>query len=169
MPIRPIKTRKLADPNEVYARIQANTARMGQCLVWRGAIKDNGYGVIRVAVIEPDGRRRRVTIAVHRVAHYLHTGRWPEITRHTCDHRPCCDFNHLEDGTQADNLADMARRNRSTRGERSATAKLTQARADAIYADPAPRKDIATRYGVSRQTVDRIKNRAARGGWHKES
>ncbi len=46
-------------------------------------------------------------------------------TRHTCDNPSCINPNHLVSGTAAQNAEDKILRGRSTRGEKSASAKLT--------------------------------------------
>lgn len=51
------------------------------------------------------------TLSAHRVAFYLHHGRWPEQgkqVRHLCGTNLCCNPLHLAEGTQADNERDKA-------------------------------------------------------------
>lgn len=73
------------------------------CHVWTGA-KEDEYGSIRV-----DGRSQRA----HRVAFLLKWGRWPEpFACHHCDNPPCVRWDHLFEGTAADNARDMAAKGR---------------------------------------------------------
>lgn len=64
----------------------------------------------------------------HRVAYSAWVGPIPEghVVRHKCDNPPCINPEHLETGTQADNVADMIERGRLAVGERRTTAKLTE-------------------------------------------
>lgn len=57
------------------------------CWPWLGAINNNGYGQ-------------------HRRAYELVKGPIPEglVVMHLCNNRACCNPNHLEVGTQSDNL-----------------------------------------------------------------
>lgn len=48
------------------------------------------------------------------------------IVRHRCDNPPCINPDHLELGTNADNMRDMSTRGRSLRGEKNPKAKLTE-------------------------------------------
>jgi hypothetical protein len=52
----------------------------------------------------------------HRVAWTLANGPIPAGMHvlHTCDNPPCCNPGHLWLGTQADNMADMARKGRTS-------------------------------------------------------
>ena len=64
--------------------------------------------------------RPRVCIAtkhyyVYRVVYQLYTGyklKEREVVRHTCDNSWCCNPHHMMIGTQADNVADMMKRER---------------------------------------------------------
>lgn len=51
----------------------------------------------------------------HVIARWLATGEWPAglVTRHECDHPPCCNPDHLVLGTEKDNTQDMIRRGRN--------------------------------------------------------
>src|SRR5437868_10934090 len=67
----------------------------------------------------------------HRVAYELQYGPIPDglSVLHHCDVPLCCNPAHLFLGTQADNMADMARKGRSSdqRGEANTNRKLTAA------------------------------------------
>lgn len=87
------------------------------CTLWTGWKKDTGYGGF--GVMTPDGPQ---TWRAHRIA-WLVAGR--EITEdkpfilHNCpsgDNPACCNVEHLWEGTQEDNLIDMSRKKRGSKG-----------------------------------------------------
>ena len=69
----------------------------------------SGYGLYRV-----NGTRKMA----HRYAWELVNGPIPAgmCVLHSCDNPPCCNPDHLFLGTHAENMADMVRKGRSTRG-----------------------------------------------------
>lgn len=76
-----------------------------ECWQWNGATLTDGYG----SFLTPFG------CSAHRYSWALHNGRFPPpgmVVRHACDNRPCTNPNHLEIGTQLDNVADMIARGR---------------------------------------------------------
>ncbi len=75
------------------------------CWIWVGASVEAGYGVIRI-----DGKNRRA----HRISYECYVGEIPEglIIRHKCDVVSCINPDHLELGTQTDNVADRDKRGR---------------------------------------------------------
>ena len=87
------------------------------CWEWQGTIQSLGYGHFFAQNI-----RHRA----HRVAFFFAHGYWPKVCRHTCDNPPCVNPAHLVNGTQLDNIADRARRNRAARGERNGASPLTE-------------------------------------------
>lgn len=94
----------------------------------------------------------------HRVSHVLATGEIPQglLIRHRCDNRICVNPDHLEIGTIADNSRDMAERGGSTRGERSASARLTERDVIEIrrrYAAGETQRSLAEEFGVDQSTV----------------
>ena len=131
------------------------------CLLWRGRTNAKGYGVLKV------GRSERLA---HRVAWELVNGAIPQALNvcHRCDVRQCIDAAHLFAGTQAENMADMAAKNRSgnrsrTRrniGERNPMSKLNResvAAIRAIYATGGTTQQaLATRFGVGRRAIGRV-------------
>ena len=94
------------------------------CWIWQGFTGPSGYGVTSLY-----GKQERA----HRAAWLLFRGDIPEgsgyhgtCVRHKCDVRLCCNPDHLELGSQQDNMDDMFSRGRrpSPSGERNPAAKL---------------------------------------------
>ncbi len=73
------------------------------CWEWQAAKCPEGYGRFRF-----NGK----TEQAHRVAYFLHWGRWPAVVRHTCDNPGCVNPLHLSGGTHADNVQDRVDRGR---------------------------------------------------------
>jgi hypothetical protein len=87
-----------------------------ECWLWLAARLPGGYGVIG-----RDGRGTGYEYA-HRFSWMLANGRpVPEgmCVRHACDNRACVNPAHLLIGTTADNVRDMAERNRCARAKLS--------------------------------------------------
>lgn len=86
-----------------------NHVRIGgvnDCWPWLGHLKNDGYG--RCVF---DGKN----MAASRVAYIIVKN--PNLSddllvRHKCDYRPCCNPNHLEEGTFKDNYEDCLFRGR---------------------------------------------------------
>lgn len=70
-----------------------------------------GYGLgYATAWVNKDGQRLSTTL--HRKIFYESTGEWPEVVRHKCDNPRCINPQHLEAGTQLDNVHDCISRGR---------------------------------------------------------
>lgn len=100
----------------------------------------------------------------HVVAYALRHGHVPDgaYVLHSCDNPGCCNPAHLRLGTQADNTADMADRQR-LRGRTGPTdpskcaKKLNAALAQQIRDSTLGRKALALEYGVTAHTISNIK------------
>lgn len=125
---------------------------MGDCIAWQGAIRNSkGYGQITVK-----GRK----YLAHRVVYEKAHGPLPAglVVRHRCDNPRCVNPEHLEVGTQADNMADCAKRGRQF-------SVLTAEQVVFIRNNYKPRcpefggTALARRFGVSPATVSMALNR----------
>lgn len=79
----------------------------GDCWEWQGNKKNgDGYGCVAY-----HGKK----YSTHVLAWALTNGRDPHkgmFILHSCDNRPCCNPEHLREGTRQDNINDMMSRNR---------------------------------------------------------
>lgn len=138
-------------------RFWAKVDKSGDCWLWTGALKENGYGVI-------GGHERRSRYA-HRVSYQLAFGAVPPGLNvlHRCDNRRCVRPDHLFAGTQAENIQDMVRKGRARpydrRGRKNPRAVLTPGKAAEIRARRQSGEtlaSIAARFSVGTSQVHRI-------------
>jgi HNH endonuclease len=104
-------------------------------------------------------------LRAHRVAWFVAHGAWPTLhVLHRCDVPLCVNPEHLFEGTQTDNLRDMARKGRGVaarpnqRGELARNAKLTTAAVREIRAlrGVEKQKALAERYGVAPSLIGMV-------------
>lgn len=89
------------------------------CKNWPMGISKTGYGVYSIC---------NFTYSVPRLVYNtLRDGFYRDglIVRHKCDNRKCCNIDHLEIGTQSDNMQDCLKRGRKPVGEKSNLSKFT--------------------------------------------
>lgn len=108
---------------------------------------------------------RGTNLKAHQIAFALEYGPIPngQCVCHKCDNPECCNPRHLFLGSQADNMRDAATKGRSASppimlGERHPNTKFDASAARRIIADSRTLAAIARDYGVSSQTVFRLKH-----------
>lgn len=119
--------------------------RSDNCWEWRGGFDRYGYGQLSVD---------NLTCTAHRFSYVLHYGRIPVglAVRHKCDNPKCVRPDHLELGTQAENVRDEIERGRFRKGYAfRSTDKLNIEKARQIRAlceSGIPQKDVAVQFGI---------------------
>ena len=139
------------DP-KLFARIMAMVTVTDGCWLWAAATDTSGYGNPKV-----NGKG----IHAHRLTWQFFIGPIPHgiLVLHKCDIRRCVRPDHLFLGTQADNMADMKRKNRGSHGEAHRLARLTATDIPLIrkaYRDGETMGSIGDRHGVSSNAIWRI-------------
>lgn len=121
------------------------------CTEWLWSRFPDGYGRIK-----HKGR----DVPVHRLAYCQANGIDMEsikglVVRHKCDNKGCCNPDHLEIGSQRDNMRDKIERGRanSPRGESNGSSVLTDAQVEEMrskYTGQRGQKSALSReYGIS--------------------
>ena len=127
------------------------------CWLWLGAIGNAGYGDFKVTHAD-------TSFGAHRVAYAIFAGVGMSemkglVVRHSCDRPRCCNPFHLATGTHADNVIDRVRRGRSAVG--IGNHKLTEDEVRAIRADNRASPILASIYGVSKWTIQSVRQRTS--------
>ena len=128
------------------------------CWRWKWSRNPAGYGLVYYA-----GKQR----LAHRVAYCLHNKVTLDsiegfVVRHKCDTRCCVNPEHLELGTQSENMKDAHVRGRMAKGEQHHKAKLTEEAVLFIreaYAEGMSQKSLADKYGVALLTISNVIHR----------
>ncbi len=139
---------------EDFLKIIASlTINSNGCKIWNRSKDNHGYGYYCIG-----GRNRKS----HRLLFQL---RFPgdytkKVVRHKCDIPGCCNIDHLEIGSQADNIRDMIDRKRAAIGSKMPTSKLNEIQVLQIKERLKNHhtKDIAKDFGVANTTIAAIKN-----------
>lgn len=129
-----------------------------KCWGWKRSTDKFGYAHIEVDRLEK---------YAHRISWEIHFGEIPEgmFVCHTCDNPSCTNPNHLFLGTYNDNIQDMIKKGRNSRGEKRYNAKLTEKQVLKIRSlgnnSSKLHREIAEIYGISQSRVTEIINRKA--------
>lgn len=127
-----------------------------ECWEWTASLDDKGYGQLFV-----DWNVKR-PVAVHRLSYELHKGPIPEglLVRHKCHNSKCVNPNHLETGTQKDNMEDAVEAGRNTYGDKNGMASLTNEQVREIknmLNNGVKGRYIAKKFCVSEVVISNIK------------
>lgn len=132
----------------------------GSCWEWTGLIAGGGYGGIQRSGAG-NGR-----MMAHRLSYEMHKGPVPEgmVVMHKCDNRACVNPDHLDVGTQRDNILDAVHKRRMKNnlppvpsGEKHPGAKLKADDVRAIRDSTLSVRKLAVIYGVSPSTIQAAK------------
>lgn len=127
---------------------------LGPCWEWTAGTFHTGYGAVKVME-----SGRWVRRGAHRLSYRLTKGEIPQglVVMHRCDNRKCVRPEHLELGTQTDNVHDRDEKGRAPHGEQHQDAKLTDAQVIEIRAryasGTAGQEQLAAEYGVSPSAI----------------
>ena len=132
------------------------------CRRWTASMKTNGGGQFGTAISSSE--------TAYRASWRLHYGFIPVKMQvnHRCDVRPCVEPTHLWLGTQAENMADMAAKERAVgthptmAGENNVTAKITWEIVREIrrlrQTEGLTLRALARRFGLCKSQVSNIVN-----------
>lgn len=155
-----------------WSRVQIGAP--DECWEWQRGRTGDGYGAFIIYL--------QIVVSAHRIAYLLHIGIDPvgKIVRHyICDNPPCCNPQHLQAGTSADNAQDMVRNGRSLigdknpmrkypdkvlRGEKNGNSRYTETivlEMLALQAQGMSQRAIARQFKVPIVMAQRILNRTA--------
>jgi len=126
------------------------------CWIWNGPKNKFGYGIFYYNYNR---------VKAHRFIYSCYNGDFDKtlFVCHKCDVPSCINPNHLFLGTPKDNSQDMVDKDRSPRGERSGTSKLTDNDVKQILTDISLNKyntilDISKNYNIKSMQIIRILN-----------
>ena len=121
----------------------------GACWEWIGRTNADGYGSFRIGC--------RKEYKAHRLMWFIIKGKFPDgHLLHSCDNPACVRIEHLREGTQSENMRDMAAKGRSALGVRNVRARLDEKKVREIRAKCTmgiPHKILASEFGVTRSTI----------------
>ena len=141
---------------KIIRRFNDKVFKTEDCWIWRAAKDPNGYGRFGIGY--------KVYLS-HRIAYLI---AYKEIDSnldvcHDCDYPPCCNPDHLFQGTRLENMQDCVSKDRQNYGIKHYAALFQdQDILDIREAYREPRsmsqRDLAKAYNVSRRTIENILN-----------
>lgn len=137
-------------------RFWSKVRKVDECWVWTASASHDGYGAFGV------GGRKGGMVRAHRFSYSLTHGPIPDgkMVLHRCDNRRCVNPNHLFLGDAKSNGEDMAKKDRSTHGERNPRVKLSEGEVCEMRGyysrGRGTLKDLGLRYGVAKSTAHAV-------------
>ncbi len=120
------------------------TKSVGDCLEWTGCLNTDGYPRANL--------KGNSNVKVHREVFFLVNGFYPPVVRHKCDNPVCINPDHLEAGTNIDNIKDRVERGRTHNHIRpEIKEKVFSLRSQGLAY-----KEIANMLGINWKQVDTI-------------
>lgn len=128
------------------------TTTANGCKEWNGCRFSQGYGVVRMH--GKNIKAHRLSLE-HKLGRSLHEGMF---ALHSCNNPPCCNPDHLREGTHQENMDDKIRSNRQPRGELNGKSKLTEQQVSEIRENTQKltQYQLADLYGVKRPCIAKI-------------
>jgi hypothetical protein len=122
------------------------------CKEWSMCRFAQGYGVVRMEGKNMKAHRMSLE---HSLGRSLHAGMF---ALHSCNNPPCCNPEHLREGTNQENVHDKLRADRQPRGETNGKAKLTLDQVNEIRQNPhlLSQRRLADQYGVQKACIAKI-------------
>ena len=120
------------------------------CWLWTGSKRRHGYGQFNL------NYSNRLA---HQISWLLTNRTIPEghVLRHKCRNKHCVNPEHLETGTQAENMADMIRDGTSNRGIKHPKAKLAEEQVRQIRVRAGENQRLlGEEFGVHQRTISSI-------------
>ena len=136
------------------ARFMAKVNKTETCWLWTASkVKNRGYGRFEL---------NEKIVLTHRLSYLHHHGEIQRglVVRHKCRNRHCVNPDHLELGTQKDNIQDCLRDGTMILGEKCPSSKLTEAQVLDIRSRTGQlHREIAEEFGVTKENIGQIINR----------
>ncbi len=116
--------------------------------------KNRGYTQLRL-----DGKLQKLHRAIYMLVHGKISS--TVVVRHKCDNPSCVNIEHLEAGTQLDNIQDTVNRGRLNQGDDHKDAKLNSSQIPTIRSLKGNKtaQEVADLYKVNSQTIRDVWNR----------
>jgi hypothetical protein len=131
-----------------FERFMSYVIKTDDCWLWDGYTNKYGYATFRI---------EKERFNSHRLM-YLHCyGAIPDgcVVRHTC-RNGCVNPDHLELGTQYENMADKLRDNTLIRGQSHYNSKLSELQVKEIKNSKLSLSKLAKQFGVAKSTINDI-------------
>jgi hypothetical protein len=123
------------------------------CWLWTAAVDQFGYGLFGVG---GSGKNTRA----HRWAYEYYKGKIPPKMKacHTCDVPSCVNPDHLFIGTDADNIRDRNKKNRTAKGVKIGNSVIKPEQVSLIRSSALSERSLAKELKVSRGTINAIRS-----------